>query len=139
MLAEALLCLSVNLYFEARSEGLVGMEAVAEVTMNRADYDMKNVCNVVFQEAQFSWTNRYKKKVKAKDIAKQIPKKNKQWVQAKQIAMRFLNGENTNHVGDATYYFNPKKAKPKWRHSFTKVARIGNHLFFIDRKKKLPV
>ena len=45
----ALLCLSTNIYFEARSEKVDGQIAVAEVTLNRVrseDYTLK-VANLV--------------------------------------------------------------------------------------------
>ena len=57
----ALLCLSANIYFEARSEKVDGQIAVAEVTLNRVRSDdyPDDVCSVVLQEnsegCQFSW------------------------------------------------------------------------------------
>ena len=58
MIAEALLCLTLNVYHEARGEPFLGQVAVAEVTLNRVD-DLRwpdTVCEVVYQPYQFSWT-----------------------------------------------------------------------------------
>ena len=61
MIETALLCLALNVYFEARSEPIAGKIAVAEVTLNRvASQDYPNtICEVVLQENQngcsFSW------------------------------------------------------------------------------------
>ena len=58
MIAEALLCLTLNVYHEARGEPFLGQVAVAEVTLNRVD-DLRwpdTVCEVVWQKSQFSWT-----------------------------------------------------------------------------------
>ena len=61
MIETALLCLALNVYFEARSEPIAGQLAVAEVTLNRvASQDYPNsICEVVLQENQngcsFSW------------------------------------------------------------------------------------
>ena len=44
-----LFCLALNVYFEARSEDVVGQYAVAEVTLNRVASDRfpDTVCDVV--------------------------------------------------------------------------------------------
>jgi N-acetylmuramoyl-L-alanine amidase len=61
MLETALMCLALNIYFEARSEPIQGQIAIAEVTLNRvASPNFPNdVCSVVLQDnsagCQFSW------------------------------------------------------------------------------------
>jgi N-acetylmuramoyl-L-alanine amidase len=54
----ALLCLALNVYHEARGETVEGQVAVAMVTMNRAGWDTRNVCPTVYKPRQFSWTHR---------------------------------------------------------------------------------
>jgi spore germination cell wall hydrolase CwlJ-like protein len=58
-LKEDILCLTANLYFEARGEGVKGLKAVADVTLNRVKSKKypSSVCKVVFQKSQFSWVN----------------------------------------------------------------------------------
>ncbi len=53
-MAEALLALTLNLFFEARGENLMGQMAVADVTIVRAK-SYENVVDVVLAPAQFSW------------------------------------------------------------------------------------
>lgn len=50
-------CLALNIYHEARGEGIKGMRAVASVVMNRVRSKLfpDTVCDVVSQPAQFSW------------------------------------------------------------------------------------
>jgi N-acetylmuramoyl-L-alanine amidase len=61
MMETALMCMALNIFFEARSEPIQGQIAVAEVTLNRvASDDYPNtICEVVLQEnsqgCQFSW------------------------------------------------------------------------------------
>jgi Cell Wall Hydrolase len=52
-------CLACNLYFEARSQGTLGMSLVAEITLNRVrpEAGSENICRVVFSDRAFSWTN----------------------------------------------------------------------------------
>jgi N-acetylmuramoyl-L-alanine amidase len=61
MLSESLLCLALNIYYEARGEPLDGQFAVAEVTLRRvADSRWPDtVCDVVYQPHQFEWTRRH--------------------------------------------------------------------------------
>ncbi len=51
-------CLAQNIYFEASVEHRVGKSAVAHVTLNRVDSPRypDSVCEVVWQDRQFSWT-----------------------------------------------------------------------------------
>ena len=51
MIAEALFCLALNAYWEARNQDMEGMIAVSQVVMNRveSEYYPDDVCEVVFQ------------------------------------------------------------------------------------------
>ena len=50
MIAEALVCLALNVYFEARNQPLTGQIAVTQVVMNRveSEYYPDDVCEVVY-------------------------------------------------------------------------------------------
>ena len=52
MIETVLLCMSLNLYFEARGEEVQGQIAVAEVTLNRVASPAfpDDICGVVLQE-----------------------------------------------------------------------------------------
>ena len=51
MLAEAIVCLALNVYYEARSQSVVEQIAVAQVVINRVNDDRypDTVCKVVKQ------------------------------------------------------------------------------------------
>lgn len=53
-------CLTKNIYHEARGESELGWKAVAWTTLNRTQSGKfpSNVCAVVYQPHQFSWTSR---------------------------------------------------------------------------------
>ena len=57
MLELALMCLSLNIYYEARNQPLRGQMAVAEVVLNRVED--KNfpdtICEVVMEGPTYSW------------------------------------------------------------------------------------
>ena len=57
ILLNAIVCMALNVYHEGRNQTELGQVAIAQVTMERAQQQYKNVCTVVFEPAQFSWTN----------------------------------------------------------------------------------
>ena len=55
-------CAAQNIYFESRGEPDIGQVAVALVVLNRVN-DRRwpsTICDVVWQDKQFSWTHRSK-------------------------------------------------------------------------------
>jgi N-acetylmuramoyl-L-alanine amidase len=72
-------CLALNVYFEARNQPTDGQYLIAEVTMNRVNDDRypDNVCDVVWQGKQFSWTH---------DGKPDTPKNTDAWLKAQIIA-----------------------------------------------------
>ena len=57
MIAEAIVCLALNVYHEARDQPFKGQIAVAQVVMNRVHDDRypDDVCSVVKQGQTYSW------------------------------------------------------------------------------------
>lgn len=138
-----LLCLAKNIYYESGAEPTEGKLAVAQVTMNRVEHPNfpKTVCGVVKQQAtvkskseweydkkvcQFSWVCQGKKIIK---------KESDNWQESVMIAEMFLT-RNTSYdkFQDDVLFFHEKHLPFNWKHKYTKVATIGNHIFY--RKTK---
>ena len=115
-------CLALNVYHEARGESVAGMFAVAAVTMNRVKSARfpNDVCSVVWQRGQFSWT---------KDGRSDMPRELSAWQHALWIASLTLEYNPENFVGDATY-FHSVRANPKWAKVKRLVTRLGRHYFY---------
>ena len=134
MIAEALMCLALNVYFEARSENMASQVAVSLVVMNRVkDHRFPDtVCGVVKQglkykndkvvlgKCQFSWYC---------DGKSDKPTNKKAWFQAKEIASIVLDGGVFDFTEGATHY-HAYYVYPSWRKTKTKVARIDSHIFY---------
>ncbi|HEX8570082.1 MAG TPA: cell wall hydrolase [Caulobacteraceae bacterium] len=120
-------CLAKGVYFEARGEGTAGMEAVAQVIVNRARHPSfpKSICGVIYQGAgkgrgcQFSF---------ACDGSMRKGVSGPLWDRARQIAGRTLDGEVRSPVGTATF-FHATRISPNWR-GLTRVATVGRHVFY---------
>ena len=118
----ALTCLALNVYFEARSEPIIAQFAVAQVTMNRvksAQYP-DNVCDVVWDNRQFSWTH---------DGKSDKPRNPNAWLEANQIASLVLSPNFPDLVDGATHY-HAHYVSPSWASSLESVATIGTHKFY---------
>jgi spore germination cell wall hydrolase CwlJ-like protein len=114
-------CLALALYFEARSEDVVGKLAVAEVIYNRVEDTRfpNDICSVVWQNKQFSWTHDGKSDVpKEKEVYKDI--------------LRLANDIDEwrlflNH--GATHY-HAEYVEPYWAKHLTYVGQAGTHKFY---------
>jgi spore germination cell wall hydrolase CwlJ-like protein len=117
-------CLALNIYHESHGEPLIGQLAVASVTLNRATDDRypNDVCSVVWQDSQFSWTN---------DRNSDKPKDAKSWKMAQKIAIT-ISAEYSPiiDVTDGATMFHAVGSKPSWRKRFEKTAQIGGHIFY---------
>lgn len=136
VLTTALMCLSLNVYFESRSETTIGQAAIAHVVLNRKkDKNWKDlsVCQIVFQKKQFSWVNSRAKRDKQGNYKLYFKKGDflepGAFTDAQNIAQLVLSGKIKDPTKGAKY-FHERNARPSWRHRFKKVARIGRHEFY---------
>lgn len=116
-----------TLYGEARGEGARGMQAVANVIMNRVKaggWYGASIKDVVLKPYQFSCWN-------ANDPNRNIilNATPAQLAQARNIAERVISGELPDITGGAVNY-HAKSVSPYWAASMTKTATIGNHIFY---------
>lgn len=116
-------CLQMNVFYEAGVESKLGKIAIAQVTMNRVESSKysDNVCSVVYDKYQFSWTLDKTKRFKTPS--------GPLWEESKQVVDQFLKGTRIANLEDSMYY-HTDKVKPKWSSSMKKVTQVGNHLFF---------
>lgn len=113
-------CMLKNIYHEARGEGVVGMQAVALVTLNRAQQQGKTVCEVVYQRKHFSWTNTAKGR--NKPLTGNIN-------DAYTVTTQAMAGVLFDITAGATHY-HTKAVKPVWRKSLHQITIINNHIFY---------
>lgn len=122
-------CMVRNIYYEAGVENDLGKYAVAQVTLNRkkTGYWGKNICNVVYSKAQFSWT-------KVKERAWLRPK-DATWVRCRKIATDVLNdGVRVKPLRTAVYYHATYINDPQWVDYTKKLVTIGQHVFYSGAK-----
>jgi N-acetylmuramoyl-L-alanine amidase len=129
--------LALNMYHEARDQGIDGMQMVGEVTLNRVANKAfpNNICSVVYQankdeknniilhKCQFSWYC---------DGKPDKPLEKESWETAKSLAEDMITGKTELYNNNATHFLNLKIVKniPNWAKKFTKVGGVKDHVFY---------
>jgi spore germination cell wall hydrolase CwlJ-like protein len=127
--ATAAACLALNIYWEAGDEPLLGRYAVAFVTLNRVRSRNLDVCGVVFQDHQFSWTNNAIN-IHGKMKPEFRPQETHEWRMAQRIAKDVLNGNQSDFTHGATFYYADYIPPPNWVRNMDYKGKWGKHYFF---------
>lgn len=129
MIAEALTCLALAVYYEARSEPADAQLAVAEVVINRRDDPRypDTVCGVVQEDrgpaahdCQFSFMC---------DGKPERPQEYAAWQRARHVAAQAMSGDVLGH--GATHY-HAANVRPFWADHLTHIGQIGSHIFYVS-------
>ena len=136
MFAEALVCLALNVYHEARDQPFIGQVAVAQVVMNRVRDDRypDDVCEVVMQGPTYSWKPDFPVRHRCQfswycDGKSDKTPDQTAWEQALTIAQGVHTGNLDDFVEGATHY-HATYVLPEWAESKTPVVLIGEHIFY---------
>jgi N-acetylmuramoyl-L-alanine amidase len=121
-LTAAITCLALNLYHEARGEGIEGMLAVGAVTLNRTAHPdwPDDVCAVVYQPDQFSWTRAGEPPVAEPDV----------WGLAVALAEDMIAGAADSVLDERALFYHAATVSPGWAQHKALLGRIGDHLFY---------
>tara|TARA_R100001530_G_scaffold54610_1_gene40285 strand:+ start:3024 stop:3437 length:414 start_codon:yes stop_codon:yes gene_type:complete len=129
-----LICLALNIYFEARGDSILSQVATAQVVMNRVKDDRypNDVCSVVTQskkdkkgfpirdKCQFSWYC---------DGKSDKPTDKTAWKQSKTIAGLIIDGQIFDLTQGSTHY-HAYWVTPNWKIKKQFTAKIGDHIFY---------
>ena len=136
MIAEALMCLALNVYHEAKNQSLIGQIAVAQVVLNRVQDERypNTVCEVVKQGPTYSWKPDFPVRNRCQfswycDGKSDTPKEKTAWQQAMMVADGVYYGRVYDLVDGATHY-HAYYVNPSWAESKTYIARIDDHIFY---------
>jgi spore germination cell wall hydrolase CwlJ-like protein len=137
-MVDALACLAMAVYFEARSESFEGQLAVANVVLERVNsrFYPNNVCDVVTQgptnsngvprrdRCQFSFYCDGKEEVYYNPEA---------YKHAEYIAELAMKGVVYGPTIGATHY-HTVGVNPDWAKDFGYSYQVGTHIFYVDIK-----
>jgi spore germination cell wall hydrolase CwlJ-like protein len=120
-LSRELNCLAGAIYFESKSEPLLGQLAVGRVVVarSRSGRFPNSYCGVVYQPSQFSF-------VRGGGMPA-IAKGSLQWKNAVALAQISHEGSWKSPV-EGALYFHASRVSPGWR--MARVGKLGNHVFY---------
>ena len=127
-------CLQEAMYFEARSEGSVGMLAVGIVIKNRVASEKypETYCGVIRQgyyrggrpikgRCQFSYWC---------DGKHERPNEKESWLSAGSMARLVMTTNIIIEGMEGATHYHARYVSPQWSYSHRKLAKIGQHIFY---------
>ncbi|MCW1401425.1 cell wall hydrolase [Novosphingobium sp. MW5] len=120
-LSRELNCLAGAIYFESKSEPLLGQLAVGRVIVarSRSGRFPNSYCGVVYQPSQFSFVRG--------GTMPSIPKASQDWKEAVAVAQIAHEGSWKSPV-EGAMFFHAARVSPNWR--LARVGKLGNHVFY---------
>lgn len=130
-------CLQDNAWFEARQESqnsFEEMQLVSEVGVNRAQHDNyhSDICDVIYQRHQFSWTSDKFHKDRLKKALKK-PQEALKYYQARYVAYKVLTQPKASkELPDDVLFYCTHRVNPKWSQGKkpVKLKFLSFHRFF---------
>ena len=139
MIAEAIVCLALNTYHEAKNQSRIGQVAVAEVVMNRVKDKRypNNVCDVVKQGLTYKWKPSLPIKNKCQfswycdGKSDEIPLYDIDvYRTALIIAQKVFFGSYSTDITKGATHYHADYVFPAWRKQKTKTLVVANHIFY---------
>jgi N-acetylmuramoyl-L-alanine amidase len=134
--ARAVDVLARTMWGEARGEGRAGMEAVANVVVNRVRFARarggywwgNDVAAVCLRPWQFSVWNAGDPN---RELVQRVTVADRRFADALAIAELAVDGRLPDRTGGATHYYAHRTiGAPSWARGRTPIAQIGGHTFF---------
>lgn len=122
-------CMAQAIYYEARSESVLGQMAVAEVVLNRVDshFYPDNVCDVVYEGShrrtgcQFSFTC---------DGSMNKAPRGEAWDRSREVAAAVLMEDMVKPVTGGATHYHTDYVSPYWRVGLIRTNVIDTHIFY---------
>lgn len=122
-------CLASNIWFEARGSSFADKLAVAHVVLNRVKSDdyPDNICAVVYQRHQFSWTN----DGKSDQVVVDTNTRRAAWDDTALATRLALSNHAPDITRGATHY-HADYVDPRWSKSMSVQATYGAHIYYTN-------
>ena len=130
-------CLKNALYYEARSEGKLGILAVASVIENRKNSKgyPSEYCSVIQQRKQFSYTMEGRPDVETIEGRLRAADK-AAYVQVSQVADSMIDGRFEPVLPPSVLFYTTKYISNAWTKTKKIYATIGNHHFYKENSNE---
>lgn len=120
-------CLAQNIWFESRSSTFEDQKMVGFTTLNRVK-DRRyptSICEVVWDDQQFSWTH----DGKPDSIVLDTPDRVRKWANIVELSV-LLVSENIADVSRGATHYHAHYVNPYWVSDMVKLASVGTHKYY---------
>lgn len=109
-------------FFEARDQDIYGQTLVADVVLNRVEdsHFPKDVCSVVYEPHQFSFTE---------EPHKSLFHVSDKLAAATAVVVAYNALSDDYRLTEATHY-HTSKVTPEWSDSYDVLGKYGDHVFY---------
>jgi spore germination cell wall hydrolase CwlJ-like protein len=127
MLEAWVVCMALNIHFEAAGEPIDGQFMVAMATWTRAKGKKENVCAEVYRPAAFSWTAKYP------PVPKEDSPAFRHAIKVAQLSIHMRD------FTDGVDHYHTFQVSPAWARSpkLEVAGSIGNHIMYRPRVTKV--
>lgn len=138
---DAVECLALNIYHEARGSSFVDQASVADVVLNRvksSEYP-NTICDVVYQAKLSKWHLERGKEVPLRhqcqfswycDGKSDIPKEQDAYKRALYLAYNMIYFDQYRGITEGSTHYHAHYVSPNWASKFFFVSRIGDHFYY---------
>ena len=138
MIIEALMCLALNVYHEAKNQSFIGQVAVAQVVMNRVKDPRypNNVCDVVKQGLTYKWKPSLPIKNKCQfswycDGKSDKPSDEVTYEQLYELSVDILSTDFPYlDITDGATHYHADYIFPAWAITKARTIEIEDHIFY---------
>ena len=115
-------CLALTIYYEARDQPLAGQLAVAEVVLYSVEnkHYTDDICSVVWQETQFSFTH---------DGKPERPRHHT-WEGIQKLSVDILDDPEGMLFNMGATHYHATYVTPYWVDDMVLVGQVGDHVFY---------
>ena len=127
-ISKDVICLAKNIFFEGRNIDIKEKIRIVNVTLNRVKSGIypSSVCEVVYQDSQFSWTNERKN---LKSIVNKSSVERQAWEDSIKIAQNAIN-KNYPDITNGALYYHTHQVKPRWSVKKKKTVDSKWHKYY---------
>jgi N-acetylmuramoyl-L-alanine amidase len=128
VIASALICLALNVFYEARGASRLDQQAVAAVALNRSEEQHRSVCRVIEEPKQFSWTAQHRL---AKPKLPNVVEK-RAWINSLRVAREVMYDRAIRRRFAHVTYYHTHYVKPVWDRRMRVAFRTQFHTYYLN-------
>jgi N-acetylmuramoyl-L-alanine amidase len=127
MIVSAIICLALNVFYEARGASPIDQQAVAAVALNRSEAEHRSVCHVIREPKQFSWTSQYR--VAQPRLTNVLERR--AWLHSISVARQVMSDKAIRRRFTNVMYYHTHYVRPLWDRHMRIAFATPFHTYYL--------